>query len=77
MTPVICESDIRLGFTVRGHGSISILVPLSEAACDWIDEHLPNDAQWFGHGVVVEHRYLADILAGIEADGLECFPSRI
>ncbi len=57
-------------FLCENHGSIFLLRPLSQSAHSWIEEHLPPDAQWFGNGVVVEHRYIWAILEGIQNDGL-------
>lgn len=53
------------------HGSICTLSPMTPAAKQWRADHLPDDAmQWGADGVVIEPRYAADILQGIEADGL-------
>ena len=52
------------------HGSICILTPLSDAASEWLDENLDPDHQTWGRGVVVEPRYLEDLVAGIAGDGL-------
>jgi hypothetical protein len=57
-------------FLCENHGSIFLLRPVTQSAHSWIDEHLPSDAQWFGNGVVVEHRYIWAILEGIQNDGL-------
>ncbi len=57
-------------FTVRDEGSIFLLTPISDLAVDWVDHHLPQDSQHFGDSIVVEHRYISDILAGIQEDGL-------
>lgn len=57
-------------FTVQNEGSIFLLHPLTPAANAWIEEHIPEDAQYFGNAVVVEHRYIADIVGGIQRDGL-------
>jgi hypothetical protein len=57
-------------FAVEDHFSIFLLRPLTPAAESWIHEHIPEDAQYFGNSVVVEHRYIADIVAGIQDDGL-------
>jgi hypothetical protein len=57
-------------FRCENHGSLFLLFPLTESARSWVDEHLPSDAQWFGNGVVVEHRYIWPILEGIQNDGL-------
>ena len=40
--------------------------PITRAAHAWVDEHLPTDATWFCGAVVVEHRYIGDIVAGKE-----------
>lgn len=52
------------------HGSIVILKPVSALAQDWVDEHIGDDAQFFGGGVVIEPRYAGDILDGVVADDL-------
>ena len=57
-------------FIVSNHGSIYLLEPLTEAGRQWSDDHLPDDAQMFGNAVVVEHRYIEDIVLGIQDDGL-------
>jgi hypothetical protein len=59
-----------MDFTVADHGSIVILTPLTEAAQDWVADHLPEDAMTWGGGIVIEPRYVALILAGIGEDGL-------
>jgi hypothetical protein len=58
-------------FEVNNEGSIYLLRPLTEAASGWIGEHIPADAQVFGEAVVVEHRYIGDIVKGIQGDGLK------
>lgn len=57
-------------FDVENHGSIFILQPLTPAAREWVSEHIADDAQWWAGGVVVEHRYIADIVEGALSDGL-------
>lgn len=57
-------------FSVTGGGSLYILTPLTPAATDWCDEHLPEDATMWGKGYAVEHRYISDIVEGIRNDGL-------
>ena len=58
-------------FILSGGGSVYILTPQTDAARAWVDEHIPEDAQWFGRGVAIEHRYVDAIVAGIIADRLE------
>jgi hypothetical protein len=57
-------------FRVTGGGSVFLLHPVSKAAKAWASEHLPEDAQRFGNAVVVEHRYISDVVHGAMADGL-------
>jgi len=60
----------RTDFKISGGGTIYLLHPLTRAARDWVDEHLPADAMWFGNAVAVEHRYIGDIVEGAIGDGL-------
>jgi hypothetical protein len=39
-------------------------------ANSWIEENLPEDRMTFGNAVVVEHRYIGDIVRGAQNDGL-------
>lgn len=57
-------------FTVSNHGSICILTPHTEDAQEWVENHLPEDALTFAGGIVIEPRYIDDILDGISEDGL-------
>lgn len=57
-------------FLLSNHGSIVLLESQSDAAVAWVDDHLPSDHMLFGAAVVIEHRYIADIVAGIQRDGL-------
>ena len=58
-------------FLYFDHGSVVTLTARSDAAKQWADEHLPDDRQiWGAHGSVIEPRYVADILDGINFDGL-------
>jgi hypothetical protein len=57
-------------FRCENHGSVFLLIPITQSALTWIEENLPSDAQWFGNGVAVEHRFIWAILEGIQNDGL-------
>ena len=57
-------------FSFANHGSICIFTPLTPAAKTWVADHIPEDAQRWGRGIVIEPRYAGDILAGIMGDGL-------
>jgi hypothetical protein len=57
-------------FEVENQGSIFLLRPNTPAAEQWLDDNISDDRQSFGKAVVVEHRYIADIVQGIQNDGL-------
>jgi hypothetical protein len=60
-------------FSIEGEGrfcAVYLLRPLTPAGFDWVEEHIPEDAQRLGNAVAVEHRYISDIVAGIQDDGL-------
>ena len=59
-------------FAVENHGSICLLRPQNEQAVAWVEEHIGQDNgyQPYFPTVVVEPRYIADIVAGIQNDGL-------
>lgn len=54
----------------QNHGSIFVVVPFTEAGKDWLDENVGGDALTWGRGVVVEPRYVEDILVGAVDEGL-------
>jgi hypothetical protein len=55
---------------VHGHGSIYLLRPTSRRAQRWIEEHVSDDRQEWAGAIVVEHRFIGDIVRGAIADGL-------
>jgi len=59
-------------FTVQNEGSIFLLHPRTDAARSWIEEHIgeANGSQPYWPNVVIEPRYVGDIVNGITADGL-------
>jgi hypothetical protein len=62
------SADVR----IDNHGSILIVNGLTEAGREWMDNNLASDAlTWGAHGIVVEPRYLGDIVEGMINDGLE------
>ena len=60
----------RTDFSFANHGSICLLTPRTPAATKWAAQHLPEDAMTWGRAIVVEPRYVADIVLGIGSDGL-------
>ncbi len=55
---------------VHGEGSIYLLRPTSRRGQRWIDEHVSDDRQEWAGAIVVEHRFIGDIVRGAIADGL-------
>lgn len=55
---------------VRYEGTIFLFCPLTTRAKTWIDEHVQEDAQWFGNALVVEHRFAWALLEGMKDEGL-------
>lgn len=67
---VASEATSSTDFDVADHGTLIMLEPISEAAKEWVAEHLPDDAQWLGRRVAIERRFFEPIYEGIVADGL-------
>jgi hypothetical protein len=63
----------KFDFHFENHFSICLLRPLTEAAHEWMSEHLPIDnpnTQFWGEAIVIEARYASDVLLGLQSDGL-------
>jgi len=58
-------------FICSGNGSLYLLRPLNQIIARlWIETHIHPEHQTFAGSVVVEHRYVWDVLRGILEDGL-------
>jgi hypothetical protein len=59
-------------FLQENHFSIFLIRPQNESARVWLEENIdaPGSFQPYFPTVVVEHRYIADIVEGIHNDGL-------
>jgi hypothetical protein len=66
------SGKIQPDFALENHGSICLLTPLTPSAVAWVEEHIgpANGFQPYYPTVVVEHRYITDIVEGIQHDGL-------
>jgi len=51
-------------------GTLTLVRPITEKARDWISIHLQDHSLWFGPALVIEHHYLANVLAGMIEGGL-------
>ena len=61
----------EIDFWVLVHGTIGLVRPLTRGAKEWIREHVPHQSQWFGLALVLEHRYIAELLNHMVEDGLQ------
>lgn len=64
------SQQVEVDLTITNHGSIFLLCPISAWGKEWVRVHIPEDAQWFGGAVAVEHRFIEAIWRGAERDGL-------
>jgi hypothetical protein len=57
---------------VKNHGSIFLLRPISRSGREWIEQNIgeQNGFQPYWPTVVVEPRYIADIVSGMRAEDL-------
>jgi len=56
---------------IVNHGSIILCHLYTPEASAWVEENVAGEAQFFGTALVVEPRYLADLIAGMREAGLE------
>jgi len=54
-------------FTVENHGTILLVRPLTNDVRDWLELHTAG--QWFGGALVVEHRYVDELVSGMITEG--------
>lgn len=57
--------------TIENHGSIMLFRLNTDAAEEWVDTYVSDDAQLWGGALVVEPRYAGNLAAGMVDDGLE------
>lgn len=57
-------------FKLSGGGSMFLLRPLTDAAKAWLEENIAGETSWLGDSLGVESRYIANLVDGIQNDGL-------
>jgi hypothetical protein len=55
---------------LTGGGNIYLFILETPAAKAWVEENVSDDRHMLGRGLAVEHRYAADLAAGMAEDGL-------
>jgi hypothetical protein len=58
-------------FKLENHGSLFLLRPSNEAARMWLQDTAPEDAQFLGPAMAIEHRYVEGVIEAARNDGLE------
>ncbi len=61
----------QIDFWVLVQGTIALVKPLTRGASEWISEHGPHQSQWLGPALILEHRYIAELLNRMVEDGLQ------
>lgn len=57
-------------FIQQTSSNFVVLHPTTDEAKTWLDDHVADEAQWWAGGLVVEHRYISDLLNGITDHGM-------
>ena len=55
---------------IAGGANLYMFILKTPAARAWVEDNVSEDRLTFGHGLVVEWRYVADLAAGMRDDGL-------
>ncbi len=61
-----CKADV----TIQNEGSIYLAHLNTDAAREWVNENVSDESQYFGQALVVEPRYLDNLIAGMCEAGL-------
>ena len=64
------EDDGEIDLAFDNHGSIWLMQALTTAGQAWVDEHISEEAMWFGGAIVGEPRYVEAIVIGAQDVGL-------
>jgi hypothetical protein len=56
---------------LRNEATTLLFTPITQRADEWLHEHVDSEATWWCRALVVEPRYIADIVHGAQLDGLE------
>ena len=62
----------KMDVQVDGGGTVYLVTPITTLAKEWVQQHLALEGwQWLGGGFAVEHRFIANLVQGMRADGLK------
>jgi len=51
--------------------SVYLITPLTKECQEWLEENVSKDAQYLGHSLAVEHRYVEGLICGLEENGFK------
>ena len=49
--------------------SVYLIMPLTEQFKVWLSESVSEDAMYLGHSLAVEHRYVEELVMGLQENG--------
>ncbi len=52
-------------FELQNEGTLTLIRPLNENTHEWLGNMVEEGAQWFGGALVVEDRYVQDLVLGM------------
>jgi hypothetical protein len=61
----------QLDVIFENHGSIWLADPRTEAAMEWIRDNVTGSVTWIAGRLLVEPRYVAELVEGMQLAGLE------
>jgi hypothetical protein len=63
-------------YLFTNHGSICLLQPLTERAKDWLDENIASEHMYWAGALVIEPRYVDNLVIALRDTGLTISNSR-
>ena len=51
--------------------SVYLITPLTTECGDWLRENVSEDAMYFGPSLAVEHRYVENLVLGLQEQGFK------
>ncbi len=68
-TGPLAQEQPRPDIKVRNEGTLVLLEPMTDAATEWIDDHV-DEPNFYCNALVVESRYARDIIEEMQRHGL-------
>ena len=52
--------------------SVYLITPLTPECGDWLKDNVSEDAMYLGLSLAVEHRYVENLVLGLQEHGFRC-----